>query len=339
VEASLVLHSQRMTGDDPAPEQIQAALAELAAAHPESVECQVPLRELTTFRIGGPALGLVRVHTPDEAHRFQALAREHCLPLVALGGGSNILADDRGFCGLVLRLELETFTVRGRTVIAGAGLAFDDLVVRSLESGLVGLEFASGIPGTVGGAVVGNAGCYGHEISEFLREVVVLRPDGRIEAVTPASLQLGYRSSALKCSGDLVLEATLDLRPGDTEAAWQVRRDNIALRRKKHPWREPSAGSYFRNLPPSAPGGRRQAAGELLEKAGVKGMRVGGAAVYEQHANIIINTGNATCADVLTLAARMKAAVRDRFGVELQEEVRHLPWHPTGSPNQPPFLT
>jgi len=334
-----VLYSQRITGGDPAPDQIRAALAELAAAHPDIIECQVPLRELTTFRIGGPALGLVRVHTPDEALRFQLLAREHGLPLVALGGGSNILADDRGFCGLVLRLELDSFAVRGHAVTAGAGLAFDALVERSLEAGLVGLEFASGIPGTVGGAVVGNAGCHGHEIGEFLREAVVLRPDGRIEMVTPASLQLAYRSSALKSSGDLLLEATLELRSGDVGVARQVRQEHLALRRRKHPWREPSAGSYFRNLPPASPEGRRQAAGELLDRAGVKGMRVGGAAVYERHANIIINTGGATCADVLALAARMKAAVRERFGVELQEEVRHLPWRSAGDPDRPPFLT
>ena len=320
--------SQRSTRPDPAPRDVRAALADLAAAYPGRVESDVPLRDLTTFRIGGPALGLVRVHTPEEAAEFHAGARDRRLPLVALGGGSNLLVDDRGFCGLVLKMELDTFAVDGEEVVAGAGLDFDDLVARSLAAGLVGLEFASGIPGSLGGAVVGNAGCFGHEIGEYLREITLLRPDGRIETVPPAALDLCYRHSALKGSGDLVLQVRLGLGRGDTGGALRVREGNIALRRAKHPWREPCAGSYFQNLPPDEPGGRRRAAGELLERAGVKGLRVGGAAVYPKHANIIVNTGDATCADVLALADLMKAAVRERFGVELREEVRHLPWRP-----------
>lgn len=302
--------------------EIQAVAAESSG----QVQVEVPLRDLTTFRIGGPALGICRLQTLDDARRFQAAARERGLPVSCLGGGSNVLADDRGFCGLVLKMEIATFTVRGDSVTVGAGLGFDDLIVRSLQTGLVGLEFASGIPGTVGGAIVGNAGCYGHEIGEFLVEATLLSPDGDLVTVGPEELSFGYRHSALKGGDSLLLQAVLHLQRGDPATAGATRQAHLQSRRHKHPVNEPCAGSYFRNLPGVAPNRRRRAAGELLELAGAKALCVGGAAVYARHANIIINTGSATCADVLALAKLMKAAVRKKFGIELQEEVRYLRW-------------
>jgi UDP-N-acetylmuramate dehydrogenase len=299
-------------------------LRRLVAAHPAQVVTGVTLRDLTTLRIGGPAAAVCRVRTPDDARRFLEFAARHDLPTIALGGGSNVLAIDDGFRGCVLRLDAGDFTVNGDTVTAGAGLPFDTLVARTLDAGLTGLEFASGIPGSVGGAIVGNAGCFGHEIGEFLVEATVLNADGRLETVGPERFAFGYRRSALQGGGVLVLAVRLRLYRGDPAAAGRERLERLAERRRKHPVVEPCAGSWFRNLPPATPGGRRRAAGELLDAVGAKTMQEGDAVVFPGHANIIINRGAATAAQVRTLVERMREAVRARFGVTLAEEVRTL---------------
>jgi UDP-N-acetylmuramate dehydrogenase len=323
------------TGSGFSPAEIRARLQTLAATRPSSIRLGVPLRELTTIRIGGPAFGLASILTLEDAKWFQGLVNENEVPVACLGSGSNVLADDRGFCGLIMRMERATFEVSGDAVTAGAGLPFDALIERCLGTGLTGLEFASGIPGTVGGAVVGNAGCFGHEIGEFLIQATLLKADGTVASVGPAELAFGYRSSSLKGSQDILLDVCLQLRRGDLAAAADLRHQRLAQRWQKHPRQEPSAGSYFKNLPPLVPGGPRRAAGELLEQVGAKQMRVGGAAVFARHANIIINTGTATCRDVLALAKRMKQAVFAAFGVQLQEEVRYLPWQAAAEPPPP----
>ena len=288
------------------------------------VQRSVPLNSLTTLQVGGPAALLCPVFNPEQALRFQALALDRQIPFFILGGGSNVLADDRGFRGLILHVSTENLDRKGDTVRAGAGLSFDGLIQRTLDLGLTGLEFASGIPGTLGGALVGNAGCYGHEIGEFLVEALLLRPDGRLETVGPEEFGFRYRETDLRETGTVVLEAVLRLRRGDVDQAVNLRREKILDRRTKHPVDLPSAGSWFRNLAAAEPGGRRRAAGVLLEQAGAKGMSEGNARVFDNHANMIINNGGATSADVLKLAARMKNAVQEKFGVHLVEEVRYL---------------
>ncbi len=308
--------------------QVRTAVASLRHEQPEAVLAGVPLSSLTTFGIGGPACGVCRIRNTADAVRFQAAAREMDLPFFCLGGGSNVLASDRGFGGLLFKMEIPTCVVQEATVTVGAGVNLDELVQQTLRASLVGLEFASGIPGTFGGALVGNAGCYGHEIGELVTRALLLRPDGTLETVGPAELTFAYRDSALKTSGDLLLEATLELQRADPAAAWRTRAENLERRREKLPTDIPCAGSYFKNLPPAAPGEFRRSAGELLDRAGAKSLRVGDAAVFAKHANIIINQGQATSAEVLALADRMKATVRRKFGLELEEEVRYLPWQP-----------
>ncbi len=296
-----------------------------------SVRRGLPLAGLTTLQVGGPAALVCPVLNAQQALRFQQAAIDSGSPWCVLGGGSNVLADDRGFGGAVLRLEAAGMRFRGDTVDVEAGASFDDLVAASLGAGWCGLEFASGIPGTIGGALAGNAGCYGSEIRDLVEEVTVLTPAGRLERRGPAECGFRYRGSALRDGSDVILSAVLRLRRGDLAAAAAEREAHLADRRAKHPVTEPSAGSWFRNLEPLEPGGRRQAAGQLLEQAGAKGMREGGAAVFPRHANIIVNVGHARSDEVLRLAARMREAVRERFGVELQEEVRYLdPEAPSG---------
>lgn len=291
----------------------------------DAVTPEAPLAPLTTFRIGGPASGLARVRTSDDARRFLEFSRRREIDTLCLGGGSNLLVDDNGYCGLILRMENTDLAFEAGTVRAGAGLDFDDLIARCLTEGRPGFAFASGIPGSLGGAVAGNAGCYGHEIGEFVLEATLLRPDGRLETVGPEALDFRYRDTALKGGDSLLLDVLLRAESGDVTAGAAEREERLADRRRKHPTTEPCAGSYFRNLPPAESGGRRRAAGALLDEVGARGWREGDAAVYGKHANIIVNLGRARCSDVLALAERMKAAVRERFGVDLREEVSHLP--------------
>jgi len=282
------------------------------------------LRQRTTLRIGGPAALLCEAQNTEQAQRFQEIARQNDLPFFILGGGSNILAADAGFPGLVLHVATSDFSTSGDILTAGAGLDFDEVISRSLASGLSGLEFASGIPGTLGGAIMGNAGCYGHEIGDFLVEALTLAPDGTIRQRGPEDFGFRYRETALRESGEILLQATLKLTAGGVEKALAVRNEKITDRQNKHPLNLPSAGSWFRNLPPAAPGQRRTAAGSLLEQVGAKEMSEGDARVFEGHANMIINTGHASCRQVKKLAGRMKEAVWKKFQVELIQEVRHL---------------
>jgi UDP-N-acetylmuramate dehydrogenase len=234
------------------------------------------------------------------------------------------MADDRGIQGRVLHVASENLESRGDIIRVGAGYSFDGLIEKTLHLGLTGLEFASGIPGTLGGALVGNAGCYGHEIGEFLVEATLLRPNGILETVGPGEFGFRYRETDLRETGTVILEAVLRLECGDVQKAAEMRREKITDRQAKHPVDLPSAGSWFRNLPPIEPGERRRAAGVLLEQAGAKDMAEGGAHVFAKHANMIINAGGATSDGILRLAARMKEAVSQQFGVSLIEEVRYL---------------
>lgn len=313
-----------MDHDDPALREPWLRLAGRLEGLAAEVRVGEPLSRLTTLRIGGPAGLVCPVLNSEDARRFLDLATSHDLPWTCLGGGSNILAADAGYAGLIMLVRSRELAVLGDAVRVGAGWPLDDLVVETLRLGLTGLEFASGIPGTVGGAVAGNAGCYGREIGELLVEATVLRPDGGLEVIGPRECGFAYRDSALRRRGAVVLDLVLALARGDADAASRIRSERIADRRAKHPWREPSAGSWFKNLPPLGPGQPRRAAGRLLDAVGAKQMREGGAAVFARHANIIVNTGGATARDVLVLADRMRDAVQRRFSVRLEPEVRYL---------------
>jgi len=314
-----------------------AALVEdqLRRALGDGLLTAVPMRLHTTLRIGGPADFFFTARAPERL--ADALRAGHALglPVHLVGGGSNLLVSDAGLRGLVIRNACEKVEFDGPVVRAGAGADFLELIQACRERSLAGLAFAAGIPGTVGGAVYGNAGCYGLDIGSLVVDCTHVTPDGaEVEKRPAAWYEFAYRDSRLKRDPRVLLECRLRLAPGDPAAIQREMDEKLEIRRVKHPdWRtEPTAGSYFKNLPsdwqlPGAkhsPGTRRVAAGQLLDECECRGLRVGDAMVYPKHANIIVNAGRATARDVLALAEIMKTRVRERFGVELEEEVVFL---------------
>lgn len=294
------------------------------------VERDMALAGLGTFQLGGPASAVARV---DDAAALAA-AREALsdtgAPSVLIGEGSNLLFSDAGWPGVVVRFAEGTedpFHLGGGLWRVSAAMNLDRFAEWMVERGWAGMEAFTGIPGTVGGAVVGNAGAWGVQMEHVLNSVEVITPEGGRKRLSPEACGFSYRESALKTSGDWVASVVIRLEEGDREALRSERARILAERAARHPdWRSvPCIGSFFRNLEPTSKAERRRAAGWFLESAGVKEFREGGAAVYEGHANIPVMRSEACrAADVAALARRMRAAAREAHGVELVREVRYL---------------
>ncbi|MFP4473433.1 MAG: UDP-N-acetylmuramate dehydrogenase [Candidatus Omnitrophota bacterium] len=285
----------------------------------------VPLREMTTFRVGGPASLLI---TCSRTHAFRevlAVLRDHKQEVRVIGEGSNILAADRGLDAVVVRyLSRDPEISRQKDVLRVSGSALlDDVALYASEYGLVGLSFASGIPGTVAGAVVGNAGAFGRQMSDIVQSVEIVDDQGAARTVSAGEIAWAYRKTDIENKRWLVTAVRFVLESGSHASLVEDRREILALRSKKHPdyQNKPCAGSFFKNIVHTD--GSRQAAGWFLEQAGCLGMRVGGAAVYDRHANIIVNEGQAAAADIVRLADIMRDAVRTSFGIDLEPEVRY----------------
>lgn len=313
---------------------------ELSDAIGAPVRQMAPLSEHTTFRIGGPARYLVIARSGEQLVRALLAARQRDLRCQVLGQGSNVLFSDEGFDGLVVVCRFAQVEVAGRRIWAEGGASWARVAALAARHGLAGLAFAAGIPGTIGGALHGNAGAFGRSIGDCLVEAVLVAPDGTSRRqVAPEELKLDYRSTALAQTGEVVESMTLELEEGDRAAIWAEMERNLEHRRTRIPPLElPSAGSFFRNLPPPAPGEQRLAAGKLLDECGCRGLRVGDAQVYERHANIIVNLGHATARQVLTLVEEMQRRVRERFGLQLVPEVKIFarPRRSAAPPSLPP---
>jgi UDP-N-acetylmuramate dehydrogenase len=282
----------------------------------------------TWMKVGGPAEFLVEVERIEELVAAHAMCRRCRAPFTLLGGGSNVVIDDAGLAGLVVinRVAHLDWDDEKRQVTAGAGFSLDHLVESVSSRGWGDLTFAAGIPGTVGGALAGGAGAYGRLLAEMVCAARVLAPDGTVAELPVAALGVRYRDSDIIRCGQILLEITFG---GFQPASAACLAERIAAikadRAGKHPPSDlPCAGSFFKNLPPPAPGASRIAAGLLLDRCGAKRLRHGGAAVFERHANIIVNTGGATAADILALADQMACLVHGRHGVRLEPEVRYL---------------
>lgn len=293
------------------------------------VRDNVSLAGYTTLEIGGAARWLLEVSTEEQLLLAWQTGADKDLPVLLLGGGSNVLVDDAGFPGLVILNRAASLIMDrlsdGRYLLrCGSGLVLHDLVTKTIGMGMAGLESLAGIPGTVGGAVCGNAGAYGKNIGSRVRQALVSAAPGRKPVwVSRAGMDFTYRSSKVKTDGGLIVAVEIVLEPGNAVKLATRAQEIMEYRWAKLP-RSHSAGSYFKNLPPENPGENRRGAGLFLDRAGAKGLRIGDAAVYEKHANIIINLGQATSRDVIALAAKMKSLVADRFGIVLEEEVRYI---------------
>lgn len=283
------------------------------------VQSQVPLAPLTSFRVGGPAEWFVTPQTLEELQESFDWANQAGLPVTLLGAGSNLLISDRGLPGLVISTRhlrhLELDPELGQITV-GAGYSVPRLARLAADHGWEGLEWAVGIPGTVGGAVVMNAGAHQSCTADRLQSVQILSPKGTVELLTPAELGYGYRTSALQDSNQLVVQATFQLRPGaDPEQVKAITETHLQHRLKTQPYHLPSCGSVFRNPGPKT-------AGWLIERTGLKGFQIGAAQVAERHANFILNCGGASASDILRVIRHVQGRVSDRWSFALHPEVK-----------------
>jgi UDP-N-acetylmuramate dehydrogenase len=276
----------------------------------------VPLSSRTTLRIGGPARYFVEVHDGAALSALLLAANEEGLPVFALGKGSNLLIEDAGFPGAVFTLggDFLSMRIEPPEVITGAGVSLMSLAMATQKAGLSGLENLSGIPSSLGGAVRINAGSYGSELFDVLVSVELVSPSGETRTARAEEIPHSYRWTALCDSHDIVAGARMRLEPRPP-AEISARLAEVASKRKNALPKQPNAGSIFKN-----PAGRF--AGKLLEDCGLKGRRVGGAEISAVHANVIVNLGGATAADVQELMAEMVAAVQEKFGIELEPEIQ-----------------
>jgi len=304
------------------PELLKESLLE---AFGDKLEFDKSMAPLTTYGTGGPARCFMVVDSKGILSEAVKFAGRMSVPFFVMGGGSNLLVSDAGFDGFVVKIDIKGIVIEdGGSVRSGAGEDLQSLVDFATENSLSGLEFAAGIWGTVGGAIYGNAGAFGGEIKDILRTITLVDREGSIKTVDAAGCHFGYRDSFLKKSGEIVVEASFNLNASDKLSIEKRVNDILAARKEKHPTQGKSAGCFFKNIPDLEQEHGKLPAGRLLEQAGVKGLSVGGAAVYEKHANMIVNTGNATSKDIRQLADIMKKQVQIKFGIELEEEVIQL---------------
>lgn len=285
----------------------------------EKVLVQEPLSGHTTFRIGGPADYFVMPSDEKELAAVIELCRQEEIPWFVLGNGSNLLVGDRGYRGVVIQLykNFDQVVIEGTTVKARAGAMLIRVAREAGKAGLTGLEFASGIPGTIGGAMVMNAGAYGGEMKDVVSEVTVLTPEGEVKTLTGEEMDFRYRTSVVESKKYIVLEAVMELKKGDPVQIQEQMQEFLARRKEKQPVEYPSAGSTFKR-----PQG--YFAGKLIMDAGLRGYRVGGAQISEKHCGFVINTGGATAAEVQQLIRDVSEKVKEQFGVELEPEIKRI---------------
>lgn len=273
----------------------------------------------TTFKIGGPADYFLMPDKDTDVGRIVKICKESAIPYFILGNGSNLLVGDGGYRGAVIQIykNMSAVTVEGTEITVQAGALLSSVAAAAKNAALTGFEFAGGIPGTMGGAVVMNAGAYGGEMKDVLAEVTVMDEEGEIVTLPADKLELGYRTSIIKTAGYIVLEAKLQLKEGNPEVIRETMKDLTIRRTTKQPLEYPSAGSTFKR-----PEG--YFAGKLIMDSGLAGYQVGGAQVSEKHCGFVINAGGATARDVRTLMDNVRDIVYKKYGVTLEPEVKFL---------------
>lgn len=285
----------------------------------DSILIDEPMSRHTTFRVGGPADFFVTPKAKEEVRDVIRICKEAGMPYYIIGNGSNLLVSDAGYRGVIVQIykEMNEVKVEGDLVKAQAGALLSGIAAKALGAELSGFEFASGIPGTIGGACVMNAGAYGGEMKDVLESVTVLTGEGKIIELGRNELELGYRTSVIAKKGYIVLGAVLKLERGDGEKIKTYMDELKEKRVTKQPLEYPSAGSTFKR-----PEG--YFAGKLIEDAGLRGFQVGGAQVSEKHCGFVINRDHATAADIMKLMRQVQIRVKENSGVDLEPEVKRL---------------
>lgn len=283
----------------------------------DAVALAEPMSGHTTFRTGGPADIFIMPKSLEEVTASIEILQKHHIPILVIGNGSNLLVSDKGIRGAVLHIggRMSEISVDGETIYAQGGVLLSTLSAKAAENSLTGLEFASGIPGSLGGAVTMNAGAYGGEMKDVLVSTEVLTKDLEVKTILAEDLQLSYRHSVLPEKDYILLNATLRLKKGNLDEIKNRMKELGEQRREKQPLQFPSAGSTFKR-----PEG--YFAGKLIQDADLKGKSIGGAQVSEKHAGFVINKGNATTQDILDLISFCQQTVFDKFGVSLETEVK-----------------
>ena len=295
----------------------KAVLSALKSFVPEeNIFLQEPMAAHTTFRTGGPADCLIEITSTEELQKVQKYLHQVQLPFFILGNGSNLLVSDKGYRGIILHMGEAFREIRreGNLIYAKAGAFLSQIAAFAWKEGLTGLEFAAGIPGTIGGGVVMNAGAYGGELCQVVETVRVLDKEGNELELDNETMEFGYRTSAIQNQPFIVTEVVIRLTPGDKDAIHARMEELAARRREKQPLEYPSAGSTFKR-----PEGYY--AGELIMKVGMRGFTVGGAQVSEKHCGFVINTGTASSADIIEVIEKVQESVKNTFGVQLEPEV------------------
>ena len=285
----------------------------------DHIHMEEPMDRHTTFRVGGPAECFVTVDCAKQLQKVLQYLKQTGREYFLLGNGSNLLVSDEGYRGVIIALSGEFAKIerRDNVIRAGAGVLLGSTAQEALKAGLTGLEFAAGIPGTVGGGVRMNAGAYGGEMSQVVTKVEVMNEEGEILALDNAAMEFGYRTSAIKTNPYVVLWVEITLIPGDPEAIRSTMQNLAQQRRDKQPLEMPSAGSTFKR-----PEG--MFAGKLIQDSGLRGHKHGGAQISEKHCGFIVNCGDATAADIKALIEETQETVEKNFGVVLEPEVIFL---------------
>lgn len=288
----------------------------------------VPIKHLVTFHLGGNADYFYTADSIESLCGAIDYAKNNKIPFFILGGGSNLVVSDKGIEGLVIHNQCEDICEidkEKKQIKLASGFSLSELVNLAKNESMAGAESFAGIPGSIGGAICGNAGAYGKSISDILLTCDIYTPEGEIQTVDKSYLQFEYRMSRIKKEPIVVLSAVFQLSDGNKEDIQNKIDEIISQRKEKHPDKGIGcAGSFFKNLPPKEGETRRQAAGMFLDKVGAKEISVGGASVFEKHANFIINKGTATASDVKKLAQILKDKVKKELNITLEEEVRYI---------------
>ena len=291
----------------------------------ENICLQEPMAGHTTFRIGGPADCFLQPENEEQLIQVQRYLGKVGLPFFVVGNGSNLLVSDAGYRGVIIQVgrKMSAIEVEGCTIKAQAGATLAQVAKAALEHGLTGLEFASGIPGTVGGGVVMNAGAYDGELSQVVARVHVVNSEGEIMELDNETMEFGYRTSAIKNTSLAITEVQFELSEGDKEQIREKMEDYTSRRREKQPLEYPSAGSTFKRP-------KGFFAGKLIMDAGLRGYQKGGARVSDKHCGFVINTGDATAEDVRNVIREVQERVKEKFHVTLETEVIFLGWEKNG---------